>query len=169
VSVTNAREGIAWLPKVTLEKWDDSEAHDRGEAPDSVEHYEGNLLMTAGATRLLSLLIGTGGQAYDATHSRIGVGDSTASESAAQTDLQGTNKYFKLVDATFPSVTSATATWKSTFGSAQGNFAWQEWGIDVGTADGATVTAPLLNRKVQSFGTKGSGTTWSLTVAISIA
>jgi hypothetical protein len=89
---------------VTLEKWDDSEAHDRGEAPDSVEEYEGNLLMTAGATRLLSLLTGTGGQAYDATHSRIGVGDSVTAESAAQTDLQGTNKYFKLVDATFPSV-----------------------------------------------------------------
>jgi hypothetical protein len=156
VSVTNAREGIAWLPKVTIEKWADSDAHDRGDAPDAVEEYEGNLLM------------GNGGQAFDATHSRIGVGDGAAAESAAQTDLQGTNKFFKLVDATFPSVSTSTATWKSTFGSSQGNFTWAEWGIDVGTVDGATVTAPLLNRKVQSMGAKSSGT-WSITVAISVA
>jgi hypothetical protein len=168
VSVTNAREGIAWLPKVTIEKWADSDAHDRGDAPDAVEEYEGNLLMTAGATRLLNLLTGNGGQAFDATHSRIGVGDGAAAESAAQTDLQGTNKFFKLVDATFPSVSTSTATWKSTFGSSQGNFTWAEWGIDVGTVDGATVTAPLLNRKVQSMGAKSSGT-WSITVAISVA
>jgi hypothetical protein len=164
-----ATDTMTWRPHFTVEKWEDSEAHERGDAPDMVEEYDGNLLMTAGVTRLLNLLTGSGGQAYDATHSRIGVGDGVTAESSAQTDLQGTNKQWKLVDATYPTVSTATVTWKATFASAQGNFVWQEWAIDVGTVDGVTVTAPMLNRKVQSMGTKSVGQTWALTVSISIA
>jgi hypothetical protein len=58
------------------------------------------------------------------------------------------------------------------FGTADGNFAWQEWGIDIGTAtvsSGNTVNAVLLNRKVASNGTKASGQTWTATATITIS
>lgn len=157
-----------WVPKVTLRKWNVTESYQLGCLPDSVEEFEGNLLLNAGLARLLDLLIGAGGQALDSTHCRIGVGDSTTAASASQTDLQAaTNKYFKLCSTV--SRSSQTVTVVASFGSSQANFAWEEWGIDFGTADGTTVTAPLLNRKATSMGTKASGSTWQLTVTITIS
>jgi hypothetical protein len=58
------------------------------------------------------------------------------------------------------------------FGTADGNFAWEEWGLDVGTATvtaGTTVNAVLLNRKVASNGTKASGQTWTATATITFS
>lgn len=159
---------LNWNVDVTLNKWDVSEAYQLGCAPDATEHYKGNMLLNAGIARLLDLLIVAGGQGFDVTHCRIGVGDSSTAASAAQTDLQAaTNKYYKLVSSV--SRSSQTITAVAAFGSSQGNFAWEEWGIDVGTADGATGTAPMLNRKVVSMGTKASGSTWTLTVAITVS
>ena len=58
------------------------------------------------------------------------------------------------MDATFPSRASQTVTWQSSHTSGLSNFAWQEWGIDNGTANSTTVVTPLLNHKVESLGTK---------------
>lgn len=157
-----------WIIASKVEKWHRSEDHDAGHEPDEVEDFKGNLLLNAGIARMLDLLIAAGGQGYDATHSRIGVGDSNTAAVATQTDLQAaTNKQWKLVS----SATRATqvVTWVATFGTAQANFAWEEWGIDVGTADSTTLTSPMLNRKVQTMGTKASGSTWALTVTLTIA
>ena len=161
-------EPFKWKAHATLAKWHATESFQLGCLPDEVSEHPGNMLLNNGIARLLDLLIGAGGQALDATHCRIGVGDSTTAASAAQTDLQAaTNKYFKLCS----SVTRAsqTITVVASFGSSQGNFAWEEWGIDFGTADGTTVTAPLLNRKVTTMGTKASGSTWQLTVTITVS
>jgi hypothetical protein len=161
---------IHWNVKSQLLKWDRSEDHDAGLAPDGIEDFEGNLLLNAGITRLLNLLVAAGAtQAYDATHCRIGVGDSSTAAAATQTDLQAaTNKLYHLVDSA-PSVAAQTVTFVATFGSSEANFAWAEWGIDVGTATNTTGVAPMLNRKVQSMGTKASGATWVFTVTITIA
>ena len=157
-----------WQVRATVEKWHDSADHAAGHAPDEVVESLDNLLLNAGITRLLNLLVGAGGQAFDSTHSRVGVGDSSTAAAASQTDLQAaTNKQWKLVDSV--NVSSQTVTWVATFGSSQANFAWAEWGIDQGTADGTTVTAPMLNRKVASLGTKASGSTWVFTVPITIS
>jgi hypothetical protein len=114
-------------------------------------------------------LVGAGGTAFNAANSRIAVGDSSTAAVASQTDLQAaTNKYYKLVDTV--SWSAQTGTWVATYGSAIANFAWAEWGIDNGTVDSATTgVAPMLNRKVVSMGTKGSGSTWVLTVTVVIA
>lgn len=135
---------------------------------------EGNLLLNAGITRLVSLLIGAGGQAYTTSFTRLGVGDGVTAAVASQTDLQGANKYFKAADAGFPNGTTAqTLTMQATYDTSTANFAWNEWGIDSGGAgtatSGATVGGILLNRKVPSpsLGTKASGT-WVLTVTILI-
>ena len=168
-TITDDRADLAtWRPTATVHKWHDSAAHDAGAEPDEVLVVEGNLLLNAGITRLLNLLVGAGGQAFDATHCRVAVGDSSTAASASQTDLQAaTNKYYKLVDSV--NVSGQTVTIVATYGSSQGNFAWNEWGIDVGTADGSTVTTPMLNRKVASLGTKASGSTWVITVTITIS
>jgi hypothetical protein len=163
-------DAIGWYAHATLEKWHDSARHDSGAEPDEVLELPKNLLLNAGITRMLNLLIGAGGTAFNNTNSRIGVGDSTTAAAATQTDLQAaTNKYYMTMDATFPSVSGQTVTFKSTFGSAVANFAWQEWGIDNGTTANTTGVAPMLNRRVTSMGTKASGATWVLTVTITVS
>lgn len=160
----------SWNVLATIEKWHDTADYDAGLAPDEVVTDRDNLLLNAGITRMLNLLIASGAtQAFDPTHCRIAVGDSNTAASASQTDVQAvTNKYYKLCSS--DTVSAQTLTVVATFGTAVANFAWQEWGIDQGTADSATTgVAPMLNRKVTSLGTKASGATWVFTVAITIA
>lgn len=168
-STDSTAEGFKWEAKATVHKWDRSEDYDAGLPCNEVVDAGNNILLNAGITRLLNLLTGAGGTAYNATNSRIGVGDSTTAATASQTDLQAaTNKFYQLVSST-PGVSAQTVTFVAAFGSADGNFAWQEWGIDNGTTSNTTGVAPMLNRKVVSMGTKSSGSTWTLTVTITIS
>jgi hypothetical protein len=69
---------------------------------------------------------------------------------------------------------SGVMTVVATFGTSVGNFHWQEWGIDGGTANGTTVTADgnttpgLVNHKITDLGTKTSAASWVFTVTITI-
>lgn len=166
---TSPHDHLNWHVDVRVDKWHKTEDYEAGKPPDDFTTSKGNGLCNAGITRLINLLTGAGGQAFDVTHSRILVGDSATAFAASQTDMQAaSNRYYKLVTSVTPA--AQTITWVAAFGSAQANFAWAEWGIDAGTADSATtVTAPLLNRKVESLGTKASGATWTFTVAITIS
>lgn len=132
-----------------------------------------NLLVNAGINRLEDLLIGAGGTAFNNANSRIGVGDDTTAASASQTDLQAaagsTHRQFEVMDATYPSRSSQTITWRATFTSGEANFHWQEWCIDNGTAASTAVTTPMLNRKVTDLGTKVSGAVWQFTVTLTIS
>jgi hypothetical protein len=151
-------QGKFWHCRTTVEKFDDD-----GRFLDRVE-VEGNILVTAGIQLLEDLLIGAGGTAFNNANARIGVGDSTTAAAIGQVDLQAaTNKLRKAMDATFPSRSGTTLTWKSSFTSGEANFAWQEWAV-FNSASGAT----MLNRKVESLGTKSSGT-WTLQVDITIS
>lgn len=161
---------LDWNVEYEVAKWHDTADFEAGADPDEIVKGVGNLLLNAGITRLCNLLVGAGGTAFNNGNSRIGVGDSSTAASASQTDLQAsTNKYWQVMDATYPQVSGQTITWKATFGTSDANFAWNEWGIDNGTTAGTTVTAPMLNRKVASLGTKASGSTWVLTVTITIS
>lgn len=142
-----------------------------GVRPYDTSDVVGNVVTTAGWTRLLNLAIASGGlQAFDATHTRIGVGTGTTpAESAADTDLIGavtTNRQWVLSDSR--SVASNVLTVVATFGGTLGNLAWNEFGIDQGTATGTgAVVAPLLNHKVGiAQGTKTSGQTWTATATL---
>lgn len=142
-------------------------------APFEVVRIPGNLLLNAGIQRLEDLLIGAGGQALNNANSRIGIGNSNTAASASQTDLQAAsgagNRQFEVMDSTFPSRASQTISWKSTFATGEGNFAVEEVGVDAGTAAATTVTAPLLNRKVSSLGTKTSAQVWQVTATLVIS
>lgn len=137
----------------------------------------GNLLTTAGVTRIWNLTTNQGAtQAYDATHTRVGTGNTAntaGTETAADTDLAAAagagNRQFKTVGGA-GTVSTNTLSFTATFGTGVGNYAWNEWGIDQGTADSTTVTAPLLNHKIVSggLGTKTSSASWAFTVTISL-
>ena len=190
--MTTVTDGIKWRATATVEKFD-VEAVDEaraatglvkpsaadfaalGIAPKEVIEGGPNLITTNGLNRVMNLLIGSG-QAATNTATRIGVGNSTTAASAGQTDLQASsgssNRYFMTMDATYPSVSGAVATFKATFGTADANFAWEEWCVDIGTptvSAGTTVNALMLNRKVQSFGTKTSSASWVLTVTATLS
>lgn len=137
---------------------------------DTIE-ADGNLLVYGGASALWDLLIGAGNvTAFDDTYAHIGVGTSSTAAAANQTDLQGASKHREVVDSSYPSHTdgttsgSASIVFKATFETGDANFAWEEWGIFNDVSSGR-----MLNRKVQSFGTKTSSDEWALTVTITLS
>jgi hypothetical protein len=146
-----------------------------GVAPYETSELTGNLITNAGWTRLMNLLTNQGStQALDATHARVGVGNGTTpAEAYADTDLAAsagsTNRWFQLVSGA-GSLGTRTLTFTASFGTADGNFAWNELGLDFGTASGNTVTAPLFNHKVGlAQGTKASGQTWTATATLTFS
>ncbi len=157
------QEQAFWRPRWKVEKY-------RGEArPENlyaVEEFDGNILLNEGITALLTLLIGGTATAFNAANARIGVGDSTTAAVATQTGLQATtNRTWRPMDATFPQVSGQTVTFRATFGDTDANYAWQEFTV-VNAADDTGVN---LCRRVQNLGTKASGTTWVVTVTITIS
>lgn len=159
-------ERATWQPRIELRKYHTPAGEDiAGLDPVEVIVEEGNLLTTAGATALMTLLTGGGGSAFNNANSYLGVGDSTTAAAVGQTDLQAaTNKLRKAMDSGYPQVSAATVTWRATFGTSDANWAWQEWGVFNAAAAGT-----MLNRKVTSLGTKTSAATWQLTVSAAVA
>lgn len=118
----------------------------------------------AGRNHLVQAGIGAAVTAFNNANSYIGVGDSTTAFAAAQTDLQAaTNKTRKAMDATYPSGGSNVITFRSTFGTGDANFAWNEWAIFNASSGGT-----MLNRKVESLGTKTNTQTWQFTVTLTV-
>jgi hypothetical protein len=158
------RDHIRYRTQWIITKYRDDAAFDRGQ-PYARSAIDGNLLLNEGIARLLNLLIGGGGTVYDNTNARLGVGDSATAEAAGQTDLQAaTNKLYKAMEATYPQISGQTVTFRAVFGSDDANYAWQEFSVDNGGA-----ALENLNRKVSDQGTKASGQTWTLDLAITFS
>ena len=147
-----------WKCVTTVEKFDaDGVLYERRVIP-------GNILVTSGLQLLEDLLIGAGGTVFSNANARIGVGDSSTAAAIGQTDLQAaTNKFRRVMEATFPRRSGTTVSWKSSFATGEANFAWNEWAVFNAASAGT-----MLNRKVESLGTKSSGV-WTLEVAITIS
>lgn len=116
----------------------------------------------AGRNHLVQAGIGAAVTAFNNANAHIGVGDSTTAFAAGQTDLQAaSNKLRKAMDATYPSGGSNVIVFRSTFSTAEANFAWQEWGVFNASSAGT-----MLNRKVEALGTKTNTQTWQFTVTL---
>jgi hypothetical protein len=148
-----------------------------GLLPYSSTEVVGNLITNAGWTRLMNLLTAQGGtQALTSTSVRIGVGNSNTAEAYADTDLGAAagsaNRFFQPVSGS-GALGTRTLAFAATFGTADGNFAWNEFGLDVGTptvTSGTTVNALLFNHKAGiAQGTKASGQTWTATATITFS
>lgn len=120
-------------------------------------------LTTAGINYLAQAAIGQG-VIFNNANAKIGVGDGTTAFAVSQTDLQGTNKVRKGMDADYPTSNPPVATFRATFNPSEANFAWNEWGIFNASTGGV-----MLSRVVESNGTKQSNQTWVLEVAITFA
>lgn len=139
------------------------------------------------ATGWAALLGGIGGTTMSpklsATNGRIGVGTSTTAVAWGNTYLGGdtgsasTTSYYMLCGTAPVIVTSsgpATLTLTASFGSAVGNWAWNEFGVDNAPTSGVYLNGLaggyiLLNRGVfaPSPGAKISGQTWPISVTMS--
>jgi hypothetical protein len=150
--------------------------------PYETVYTEGNLLTRLGRKRLIDRFVETASNVgIKTTTGRIGTGNSATAAVDTDTDLGAAagsaNRQFQMLDSA-PTVgtgaSSGQVTLVSTFGTGVGNYAWQEWGIDGGTAAGTTVTADtnttpgLVNHKITSLGTKTSAASWVFTVTITI-
>jgi len=121
-------------------------------------------LTNAGRDQIAADLIGEAVTDFDSANAHVGVGDSTVAFAATQTDLQAaSNKLRKPMDATFPSRAVNALTFQSTFGTADANFTWNEWGVFNALAAGV-----MLNRKVEVLGTKTSAQTWQINVTLTV-
>jgi len=131
--------------------------------------FSGNLALNEGWDNdCWLLIIGAASQtAFSNANARLGVGDSTTAASASQTDLQATtNKTYKAMNTSFPAAGGSGTRrmdFKSTFGSADANYAWNEFVVDNGATDQTT-----MFRNVTSLGTKAAGTSWDLTAQVTI-
>jgi len=131
------------------------------------EEFEANIALNEGLQELIDIICGLGTPTkWDNANARLGVGDSNAAESATQTGLQAaTNKTYKAMDATYPQRSNQTAEWRATFGSAEANYAWEEYTVVNASSD----TGKNLNRKISSKGTKASGESWVLSLQITFS
>jgi hypothetical protein len=180
-----SRDNIRWRCSYRLDKrwgeWSDEQIN-AGLAPEPYEviEREENLLMYGGASCIWQALVGNGtgtaGQAltyFNNANAAIGVGDSNTAAAATQTDLQAaSNKIRKGMDSTYPQHTdgvisgAATITFRSTFGTSEANWVWNEWGV---FNSPTAATGRMLNRKVEGLGTKVGTATWTLTVSLGLA
>lgn len=109
-----------------------------------------------------SLSVGAGGTAFNNANAHIGVGDSSTAFAATQTDLvAATNKFRKAMDATYPQLAANVMTFRSTFATGDANYAWNEWAVFNASSAGT-----MMNRKVESLGTKTSAQSWQFTVTV---
>jgi hypothetical protein len=140
----------------------------------SETEVEKNLLTTAGIGRIVTLITAGTGNLISSTTARVGVGNGAGTAVIGDTDLGAVagaaNRWFQTCTVTSP---SNVLTFAATFASADGNFAWNEFGIDIGTAtvtSSAVVSAVLLNHKTSiAQGTKAAGQTWSATATVTIS
>lgn len=117
----------------------------------------------AGRNVIVQAGIGAAVTPFNNANAYIGVGDSVTAYAATQTDLIGTNKFRKAMDATFPSGAANVIAFRSTFALADANFAWNEWAVFNAAAAGT-----MLNRKQEALGTKASTQSWVFTGTLTV-
>ena len=161
----NSRPGRLQLAtKFRIRKFENDAAYQQ-DKPYEVNEFEKNVGLNGGIGEAIDLICGIGGTAYSNANARSGVGTSTTAAVATQAGLlaTATDQATATMDATYPSRSAQTVSFRTTFGGAVANFAWNEFVIDNSTATDALI------RKVSTQGTKTSGQTWELTTQITVS
>jgi hypothetical protein len=134
-------------------------------------------LNNSGTNLIASALLGDGSYSLlDNTNAALGVGDDSTVHSPSQTQLQAeanaTNSLRKGMNTGFPARNPDTdgsdnlTRYQCTFGTAEANFNWLEWGVfnDVTSGGGQ-----MLCRVVEDLGTKTNASKWVLEVDLTIS
>ena len=124
-----------------------------------------NIFLTTGINEIWKLATGQSANTFSNAQATIGIGDSATAANAAQSDLQAaTNKFYRAMDATYPTVPASGAIqFRSTFGLTEANYVWNEFVVKQATS------FICFDRGVSAMGTKANGTIWVATVTLSIA
>lgn len=120
-------------------------------------------ITNAGRDFLTASAVTAAGTPFSNANSAIAIGTSTTAFAASQTTLVAEADRVAC-DSTYPSVATNVITARSTFATGDANVAWQEWGLFNNQTSGGT----MLNRKVESLGTKTSAQTWQFTVTVTL-
>lgn len=133
------------------------------------EKEEFNVFLNEGIDRIWELVTGGSAVHFDNATAYTGVGNSTTSASASDTGLIGASFLCLGMDATYPlgAGSGQDVDFRSTYGSAQANFAWEEFTVADGSGCDDAGAAINLHRTVSAQGTKVSGQTWVLTITLS--
>lgn len=188
-------DSVLWKPEVVIHKYEPdtvawaqqklgfepkyADFERLGIRADDFAYSSGNNLVTVGRTRITTLITGGGGGALTSVLGFCGVGNSTTAFAAAQTNLQGqtAGAWYRGLDGAPNIATPGQIQCSSTFATGEANFAWEEWCWGVvasGTVTAANAiasvgtTPTMLNRKVQTLGTKASGAAWTLLATVTI-
>jgi hypothetical protein len=123
-------------------------------------------LTNQGRDEFAGALVGVATVVFNKANSYIGVGNSSGTFAASQTDLQGASKTRKAMDATYPTRLGNVLTFRSTFSTSDANYEWLEWGVFNGTSS----TGSMLNRIVpaNSLGVKNSSQSWQITCTLTV-
>lgn len=151
--------------KWKIERWRSRADRDAGEAPYSVSEFDGNIFLNEGITAIWNLVTGASGNHFDNSNAQLGVGNSNVAAGAAQTGLQGASTCYKAMEATYPQVSGQDVSFRAEYGTAEANFAWEEYSVRYGSSE----DNPNLNRKVENQGTKQEGQVWALTLTLSLS
>lgn len=168
VRESGQREHAKWDCDIRIDKFQINPYNGRKVLRESI-HRHGNMLMFGGASAIWDRLTGAATVTAFGTGSYIGVGNSSASNVATFTDLQGASKARAAMVATFPAHTDGTVEassnviYQAEFGTGAGNFAWNEIGLF-----NASTAGRMLNRMVGDWGTKTSADTWVVTMVLGI-
>lgn len=171
------KEHPSWDPHWTIRRWDNNAdfrkqvVYDEDDSKDLFNgmpqetKWDGNLLCTNGLNNLFKLLATTSGTQYNNATAYLGVGTSSTAAVISDTAL-GAGAVYQAMDTSYPAISGTynnTCTWRGTYASGSANQAWNEFGIFTSNAG-----ANMLNHVISAQGTKVSGQTWQLDVAITL-
>lgn len=183
-----AEDALQWHCHTQIRKY---EAASTAVRDGTVEPYEtlqvpNNLLTLRGSNNMwlglfdgLSATTGLTNTFYDEANAVVMAGESTQTAASTDQDLAAssaaTSRVIGSMTTGYPKVTiggtlstHSKMTFQSIFTTAQGNFAWNEWGIGNSTSSTVPFKGGLLNRKVESIGTKTASETWTIDVTLTL-
>jgi hypothetical protein len=143
--------------------YDEKECKDLFDGMPQFSTINGNVLTNVGIQNLLKLGMTTGGVQWANGNAFLAVGTSATGELATDTGITA-GAVYQAMDATWPQISSQTITFQSTYASGSANQAWNEYGVFTTNAG-----ANMLNHKTSAQGTKVSGQSWQLQLAITFS
>lgn len=133
-------EKINWKVNWVVEKFKDGVKY-------AEEKFDENILVNTGIQLMEDLLIGAGGTVFNNANAHIGVGNSNTAAAASQTNLQGASTLRKAMESGYPQRSGQTVSFRSVFGSAEANYAWEEFAIFNASTPGLCLTDVLKTKE----------------------
>jgi hypothetical protein len=132
-----------------------------------------NVLLQTGMLEMWDLIKGTSALHFNATDTKIGIGDDATAAVATQTDLiAATNKTYIAMDSGWPKTRTDDGALgygvfqtKATFGTGDANYAWAEAVVKNTNAG----SLKCICRAATGWGTKTSAATWVATHTVTLS